>query len=137
VDRTHSLSQPFGALLILGVLLAGIARCDGPRAPERGLSDGRFAHLAVEIVRLHREHAGQPDSLSAARAALLRREGLTHDDIERFIAQRQDDPDAWEGILRAVAERLEAGANASATDSVVHRSLMIPLPDTVKTAGQP
>ena len=135
--RTHSPAQRFGALIILGVLLTGMARCDAPRVPERGLSDGRFARLAARIVRLHQEYAGQPDSLSAARAALLQREGLTQDDIETFISQRQDDPDAWAGILRAVAMELGQEPISAVTDSVARTSLMIPRPDTVKVGGKP
>ena len=136
MDQTACSNWAHRALLF-ALFLGGIACCDGPGAPRPGLTDRQFARLAVDVVRLHREHAGQPDSLATAREALLQRNGLTSDDIERFIAQRQEDPDAWGGILRAVAQGLKRDAAVSgALDSEVRRSLMIPPADTARSGGR-
>ena len=138
MERTDCPAWPLGALLILGLLLVGIAGCGGTGELESGLSDRLFERLAVDVVRLHRQYAGQPDSLAAGREALLRRHGLTPDDIERFIAQRQEDPDAWGGILRAVEQGLKRDAAVSgALDSEVRRALKIPAADTSQSGGRP
>ena len=135
IDRS---ARPFQVLLVFALLLGGIARCEGPGDPQPGLSDRQFARLAVDVIRLHRQYAGQPDSLAAGRAALYRRNGLTPDDIERFITHRQGDPDAWGGILHAVERELKRDAAVSgAIGSEVRRALRTPMADTARSGGPP
>ncbi len=98
--------MPAFVLFLCSLLLWNIPGCSRKPVAESGLSDRQFAELAVEVIHLHRRYAGQPDSLTLRREALFQRYAVSPEALERFIAKREQHPDAWKQVLQIVEEKL-------------------------------
>jgi hypothetical protein len=102
-------------LVLCSLLLWDIPGCDRRPVADSGFSDRRFAVLAAEVIRLHRRYADQPDSLTHQRQALFQRNNITPEDLERFVAERAQHPEAWEKVLQVMEGTLEEEEDTSKT----------------------
>ncbi len=93
------------ALLLAGLLMSAPVGCNRGEREDRRLTEREFADLFVEVVRLERAFAEQPDSLARHREALFHSRGITRADIERFMGEREHSPEAWEGVFRHLEHR--------------------------------
>ncbi len=97
---------PAFILSLCSLLLWNTLGCSRKPVAESGLSDRQFAELAVEVIHLHRRYADRPDSLTLQREALFQRYGISPEALERFIAKREQHPDAWKQVLQVMEEKL-------------------------------
>ena len=104
MGRTSAAALSLAGLLLLA-LLSNMVGCDRGEREDRRLTEREFADLFVEVVRLERVFAEQPDSLAHHREALLHSRGITRADIERFLGEREHSPKAWNGVFRHLEHR--------------------------------
>ena len=97
------LRQP--TFFLIGVLLCLPAGCR-PQPRVLNPAERAFADLFVATYRLHQQYAEHPDSLALARKALFLRHNTRSEDLERFIAAREKDPETWQPILEYIQAQL-------------------------------
>ncbi len=103
--------MPAFRFFLSSLLLWSISGCSRPPVADPGLSEQQFVRLAVEVIRLHRRYADQPDSLMYQRTALFQRHDITPEQLERFIAKREQDLESWEPVLEYMKEKFEEGGD--------------------------
>ena len=104
--------MPAFRFFLSSLLLWSFSGCSRPPVADPGLSEQKFARLAVEVIRLHRRYADQPDSLMHQRTALFQLHDITPEQLERFITKREQDPESWQPILEYMKEKFEEGGHA-------------------------
>ena len=101
-------SNDIGKLLVCSVLALFLLLSASCSKPDPGLTDREFSGIFVAVLRLHHQYAQEPDSLRSKRAALYRRSGVSEGDLDRFIARRSKNPQAWETTLRNLQASLDS-----------------------------
>ena len=99
--------------LLLWCLLLGAVGCavDEQSTPSSSkLSDKKFIELFADALELHRRYVHMPDSLLAERKKLFKRHDITQADIEKFLKDRRDHPEKWDGLIALIQQRFGEAA---------------------------
>jgi hypothetical protein len=117
------LGRVLGTLWVLGTLLA-FSACQSDSAPAGPISRDEYIDIYVEILRVADE---SPDSVTASERALaiLRRRGVSEDDLLAFAHNHMEDPQYLVDIWSEIEERLrnpEPADTADATEPVESES---------------
>ena len=88
---------------LLYCLLLGAFGCAPASSPE--LSDEKFLALFADAMVLHRRYVHAPDSLLAERKKVFKRHGVTRADIEKFLEDRQKNPEKWDALIALIEQR--------------------------------
>lgn len=99
-------ARPLAALLLVAVL-AG-AECSGGRMPTSSVDDSTFVRTMVELQRLASDTSLDSLMRDSTRHVILRRHGLTADELVDAAQEMANDPDRAERVWTAINT---AGAN--------------------------
>ena len=93
----------------ISVLCTFLALACRPSGASRALTPEIFSELLVDVVKTNRRLRGKPDSLLAARQALLRDYKVTKTDLENWIEQNRRATEVWEQVLEGATRELAQG----------------------------
>ena len=99
----------FGFILILSVFFLRDTYW------QTTLTEQEFVALYVEVVRLQSKLADKPEEAKAQTKELLRRAGVTEEQLERFIALQNRAPERWAKIWEKIVKVLVKASPARDT----------------------
>lgn len=99
-------------LLSFLTLLAALVACgrDAPRSPQGTLDPVTFARVIGELAVTRIETLPDTASYRLQRAEILRRAGLTEEDLRGFAATSGGDPDLMREVYEQIGARVDSHA---------------------------
>ncbi|MGH8004118.1 MAG: hypothetical protein ACRECJ_05290 [Limisphaerales bacterium] len=82
---------------------------------QTALSEREFINLYVEAVKLQTRLADQPEKARAETRKVLKRTGVTKEQVNQFIEQVNKKPDRWAKIWEKINKELEKASPAGDT----------------------
>ncbi len=82
---------------------------------QTALSEREFVDLYVEVVQLQTQLSDQPMKARMETKKILKREGVTEEQLNRFIEQFNKKPERWVKIWEKINKELEKAGPAGDT----------------------